>query len=114
MLGCGVISRVLDDAFADRQGQIQPAKLQMPVLEVLHDAQRMQIVIETQAVLAQLVVERALSGMAKGRMPDIVRQRQRLGQVLIQPQRARHGPRNLRHFHGVGQAAAEVIGIPDG
>ena len=37
-------------------------------------------------------------------------QRQRLGQVLVQSQRPRDGARDLRHFHGVGQAAAEVVG----
>jgi hypothetical protein len=42
-------------------------------------------------------------------MPDIVRQSQRLGQILIQAQRPTGGPRDLRHFHRMRQAAAEMV-----
>ena len=38
-----------------------------------------------------------------------MRQRQGFGQILIQPQQPRDGPRNLRHFNGMGQARAEMI-----
>ena len=47
--------------------------------------------------------------MAEGRMPQIMRQRQGFGQILIQAQKPRDGPRDLRDFNGMGQPRAEVI-----
>ncbi len=70
----------------------------------------MKVVVEAEAVAAERAVERLFAGMAKGRMPDVVRQRQRLGQLRIQSQRLGHGARNLRHFKGVREAAAKVVG----
>ena len=40
--------RVLHDAFPHREGEVQSAKLEMPIFEMLDDAQRVQIVIEAQ------------------------------------------------------------------
>ena len=59
---------------------------------------------------AERAVQRLFAGVAEGRMPDVVHQRQRFGQFRIQSQRCRHGARNLRHFERVRQAAAKVIG----
>ena len=42
-------------------------------------------------------------------MADVVGQRQRLGQFLVQPQRAGQCARDLRDFQSVGEAAAEVV-----
>ena len=52
-----------------------------------------------------------LTGMAKGRVPKVMSQCHRLDQIIIQPQGARHRPRNLRHFDGMGHARAEVIAL---
>ena len=46
---------------------------------------------------------------AERAVAQIVRQCDRLDQVLVEPQRARHGPRDLRDLQGVGQARAVVI-----
>lgn len=52
-----------------------------------------------------------LSGMAKGRVANIMRQTQSFGEVLIQPERARNCPANLGHFNTMGQADTEMIPI---
>jgi hypothetical protein len=39
--------------------------------------------------------------MPEGRMPQVVRQRNRLGQVFIQRQSARNRPRDIRHLKGM-------------
>ena len=83
----GVIARVLHDALAHGERKIQPAKRRIALLEPRDDAQRVQVVVEAEAVRPQGAVERLFAGMAEGRMPDVVRQRQRLGQLRIQPQR---------------------------
>ena len=87
--GGGVVAGVLDDALAHAQGQVQPAKAGIALLEPGDDAQGVQIVVEAQAKAAQALVESLFAGVAEGRMADVVRQRQRLGQFLVQPQRAR-------------------------
>ena len=38
-------------------------------------------------------------------------QRQRFHHVFIKLQRIGNGARNLRHFHGMGQPAAKMIGV---
>ncbi len=110
----GVVARVLHDALAHCERQIQSAERRVPFLKPCHDAQRVQIVVEAQTVSPQRAVERLFSGVPKGRMPDVVRQRQRFGQLRIQPQSRCHGARNLRHFKSVGQAAAKVVRQPLG
>ena len=59
-------------------------------------------------------IERLLSGMAEGRMSDVMNQRQRLDQIAVQPELGRNGTRNLRHFDGVRQAIAKMIGLATG
>ena len=48
--------------------------------------------------------------MRERRMPDIVGQRQRLGQVLVQLQNVGQRAGDLRDLDGVGQAVAEMVG----
>ncbi len=69
----------------------------------------MQIVIEPQPMLPQAIIQRSLPCMPKRRMPDIMHQRQRLGQVHIEIQRRRNVPRHLRDLHRMRQPAAKVI-----
>jgi hypothetical protein len=80
------------------------------LLEVLDDAQGMQVVVEAQPVPLQAFVERALTGVAEGRVADVVYERKRLGEVLIESERLSYAARDLHHLDGVGQAAAEVVG----
>ncbi len=100
---------MLDDALAHPQGQIQPAKAGVALLEPGDDAQGVQIMVEAQAKAAQALVESLFAGVAEGRMADVVGQRQRLGQLLVQPQRAGHGAGNLGDLKSVGEAAAKVV-----
>jgi hypothetical protein len=47
--------------------------------------------------------------MSKWRMTEVMRQRQRFGEVLIEPQRAGERARDLRDLQRVGQPRAVVI-----
>ena len=40
-----------------------------------------------------------------------MRQRHRLGQLCVQPQRARYGPRDLSHLNRMGQTGAIIIAL---
>jgi hypothetical protein len=65
---------MLHDAFADFKRQVETVEADVAVLEVLYDAKRMQVVIKAAAVDAHQFVEFSLSGMAKGRVTNIVHQ----------------------------------------
>jgi hypothetical protein len=105
---------VLNDAFADAQGEVQPAKARVANLEVLDHAQRVQVVIEALAKFLQSLVQGPLACMAKRRMPYVMHQRQGFGHVFVQLERRGDGARDLCHLHGVGEAAAKVIGVAVG
>ncbi len=64
------------------------------------DPERVRIVIEAAAV-GQRGAQRPLAGVAERRMAEVVRQAQGLGQVLVEPERARQGSPNLRNFQAV-------------
>src|SRR6185437_6090259 len=49
--------------------------------------------------------------MAERRVADVVRQRQRLGEVLVEAQAARDGARDLRHFEAMRQPGAVVVAL---
>ena len=105
-----IIVRVLDDAFAHFESEIQPAKAGVADFKIFDDAQRVQIVVEEESMLPHGGIERFFAGMAEGRMPDVVNQGKSLDQVHVEAKRARDGAGDLRHFEGVGQAIAEVVG----
>src|SRR3546814_11070176 len=56
-------------------------------------------------------LERILPRMAKGWMADIVRETQRLGQILVEPERAGDAAADLRDLDAVGQANAVMIAV---
>src|SRR5262245_44536833 len=78
--------------------------------ECSHHPQRLRVVIEA-ATGGKAAIERALTGMTEGRMAKIVRERQRLSQILIEAERAGERARDLGDLEGVGQPGAEVIAL---
>ena len=76
---------VLDQAFERFPGQVQAVEAGIAALERGHDAQRLRIMIEA-AESREAVVERALAGMAERRMAEIVRERQRFGEIFVEAQ----------------------------
>ena len=101
---------VLDEAFQRLPGEVQSVEARIFLLKLGDNAQRLGVVIE--APLARHTgIERALAGMAEGRMAEIVRERERLCQVLIKRKHPRHGAGDLRHFEAVGEACAVMIAL---
>src|SRR5713101_4577077 len=74
----------------------------------LHHPEALGVMPEAAHRLNRLI-ERLLAGMPKGRMPQIVGEGDCLGEILIQAQRPRGGPRDLGDFQRVGQARAVVV-----
>ena len=88
--------------------RFRPGELRIALLELIDRAQRLQVVLEA-AVVAHAVVERILPGMTEGRVAEIVRQRDRFGQCLIQRQRAGDRAGDLRHLDRVRHPRAVQI-----
>ena len=78
---------VLDQAFERLPGEVEPVEAGIAPLERGHHAQRLRVVIEAAAV-GEAAVERALAGMAERRVAEVVGERERLGQILVEPERA--------------------------
>jgi hypothetical protein len=110
MLVDRVIPRVLDDPLANAQCKIQPTMCRIALLEVLNDPQRVQVVVESTPVTRKTPIQRSLPGMAKGRMSNIMNQRQRLGQIFVQSKRGSSSSSDLSHFNRMGKPAAKMVG----
>src|SRR5215467_13694096 len=99
---------VLDQAFERLPGQVQSVESGIALLERGDHAQRLRIVIET-AAGGEAAIERALTGMAERGMAEVVGKRQRLGQILVKPERASERARDLGNLERMGQTGAKVI-----
>ena len=87
---------MLDQSRQRRLGQIEAVEPGVAALELGDDAQSVAVVVEA-AVLGHAGVERVLAGMAEGRMAKVVAERDRFGEVVVEPQapgqgRARSAP----------------------
>src|SRR5208337_657449 len=75
-----------------------------------HHPQGLGVVIEA-AEGTKALVEGALAGMAEGRMTEVVSQRQRLGEVLVEAERTGERAGDLRNFERVGEPRAIVVAL---
>ena len=80
------------------------------MLQRRHHTQALRIVVEA-AMSLEAVIQRALTGMAEGRMAEIVRQCQSLGQVFVEAKLPRQCASDLGHFQRVGQPGAVMIAL---
>ena len=76
------------------------------VLEHVDDAQALLVVVEA---AGNQIVEDALAGVAERRVAEIVAERDRFGQLLVQPQHLGDAARDLRHLERVRQPRPVVI-----
>ena len=58
-----------------------------------------------------LGVQRLLAGVAERGVAEIVGERQGLGEILVEAERAADRARDLRHFEAVGQPGAVVVAL---
>jgi len=89
---------VLDDAFADAEGEVESAECRVALFEAGDDAQGVEIVIEGQIVGAKGLVEGVFAGVAEGRMADVMDEREGLGEGRVEAQGAGHGAGDLSYF----------------
>src|SRR5262249_58992142 len=89
-------------------GEVQSVEGRIAPLEGRHHSQRLGVMIEA-AAGCEAAIERALAGMPEGGMAEIVGERQRLGQILVETERAGERARDLGDLEGVGQPGAKMI-----
>ena len=112
---CGVqFARVLEQAFAHFEREVQTAKGRIAALEVLHYAQGVKVVVKRRALEAHLLVQSRLPGMAEGRMAEIVGQSQHLDQFHIQFERRYDRARDLGDLDGVCQPGPAMVRVRQG
>ena len=101
-------SIVLHNTFEHFPRQVQPIKFSITMLKLGQNPQSLGIVIKPTKV-AHAPIKRFFPRMAKRRVPQVMAQSQRFGQILIQPQYPRDGACDLRHFQRMGQPSAVII-----
>ena len=99
---------MLQYALARLEGQIQAVERGITLLEKVDNAEALQIVLEA-AMTPHASMKRVLPGMAEWRMAEIMGERDRLGEVLIEAQSARDRARNLRDLETVRETGTEMI-----
>src|SRR3546814_10096167 len=90
--------------------QVEPVEARIGAFDPRQRAQRVAIMVKA-AMRLHRALERILPRMAKGWMADIVRETQRLGQILVEPERAGDAAADLRDLDAVGQANAVMIAV---
>ena len=91
------------------EGEVESAPGRIALFKPCDDAQGVQIVVETEAILAQCGIESLFAGVAKGGMTDVVGKGESLGEFWVQAQGGGERAGDLGHFEGMGEAAAEVV-----
>jgi hypothetical protein len=61
--------------------------------------------------IGKAAIERALAGMTEWRMTEIVPKRDRLGEILVEPERAGERARDLSDLQSMRQAGAIVVAL---
>jgi hypothetical protein len=95
---------MFDDALSQLEREVEAGESGVPLFEMLHDAQRVQVVIEPIAEPLHLAVQFLLAGVRERWVSHVVRQREGLGQILVQSERHRDRPCQLGHFNRVREA----------
>ena len=110
--GMGIARRavVLGEALQRLPGQIEAVMGEVAAFQLGDDAQRLHVVVEA-AAPRHAGIERALARVAEGRMAEIVRERDGLRQILVQPQRAGDGARHLRDLERVREPGTEMVAL---
>jgi len=108
--GGGVVAGVLDDAFADGEGEIEAAKGGVSLLKPGDDAEGVEVVVEGEVIGVEAVVEGLLAGVAEGRVADVMGQGKGFSQLDVEAEDGGESARDLGDFKRVGETAAEVVG----
>jgi len=111
MFGRSVVVRVLDDTLMHLEGQVETAKFRVAQLEVVNDAQSLEIVVKEFAVVLHGGIKCTLAGVTEGGMSDVVDERQGFGEIDVEVERGGDSAGDLCDLHGVGEARTKMVGV---
>jgi hypothetical protein len=72
----------------------------------------MKVVFEALSKAREDTIESHLAGMRKGRMADVMRQSQSLGEIFVNSKYTGGSAGELGYFEGMCEAIAKVVGDP--
>ena len=101
--------RVLNDAFADGEGEIEAAIGGVALFKVSDDAQGVEVVVEAETVIGEFGVEGFFSGVAEGWVADVVNEGEGFSEIGVEAEGFSEGACDLRDFESVGESAAEMV-----
>ena len=101
---------MLEHALARLAGEVEAAEARVAILEPVDDAQALAVVVEAAVALHQ-AREHPLAGVPERRVAEVVREHDRLGEILVQAQRARDRARDLGALERVREAVPVVIAL---
>src|SRR5208283_5660032 len=87
---------------------IQPIKGRVAVFELGDDSQCLSIMIEA-AVRRHEFVEHILARVAEGRVAKIMRERKRLGEIVVEAERAGERAGDLTDLERMGEPCPEMV-----
>jgi len=100
---------VVEDAVARLDGEVKAATV---ALQHLDHTQRLLVVAEVAPeALVRRLVERLLARVPERRVPEVVPERDRLGQILVQAQGARDRAGDARRLQRVREPRAVVVAL---
>ena len=101
---------VLDEPFERFPDEIEPVEIGIAALELGHDAQRLRIVVEA-AEGRHAGFEDVFARMSERRVAEIVGERQSLGQIVVEPERAGERAGDLGHLDRMRQPGPVMIAL---
>lgn len=101
---------MLRQAFQNLPAQVQPFVIGIGTLQAHQHPQRVGVMVET-AVPGHGIRQGILARMAEGRVTDIMREAERLGQILVKAKGPGDYAADLRHLETMGQAGTVMIPI---
>ena len=101
---------VLYETLQHFPAEVQAIKIGVAHFQLGDDSQGLGVMVEALIVFHALV-ELVFPGMAEGRMAEIVGEREGLGEVFVQAERASDATRDLGDFEGMCQASSVMIAL---
>ena len=101
---------MLGEALQRVPAEVEPIEVRIWCFEPGNDPDRVRIVVEAAGV-GERAAQRILASVTERRVTEIVSEAQGFGQVLVEAERARHRPPDLRDLQAVGQANAVMVAV---
>jgi iron-sulfur cluster assembly accessory protein len=101
---------MLDEPFQCLPSQIESIEGRVAAFELGDNSQRLGVMIEA-AVRSHQFVEHILAGVAKRRVAKIMGKRKRLGEIVVEAERAGKRARYLSDLKRMGEPGAEMVSL---